>query len=266
MFHTVLKTIALPPTCFFILFLIGWLVMMWRATLGRVFLWALLAVVYFVTTPFAAGELMVPLQRYQPVNLEKPDAGIGAIVVLGAGVYFSAPEYSDSGAPPYGIDVADPLSLQRVAYAAYLAKATGIPILLTGGASGSAGNRTVAEAMRVTLARNFGLTARWLEEQSASTKENAEYSAQLLRRQGINRVYLVTHAWHMRRAMIAFQSVGLEAVPAPTAFVSRSGRLLRDFLPSSQAMYLSYYGIYEWLGIAWYRLREMTGRILVPSQ
>jgi uncharacterized SAM-binding protein YcdF (DUF218 family) len=254
MLRTVLKTIVLPPTCFFVLFLIGWILTRWRAKLGRCFLWALLALVYLATTPFMAGELMAPLQRYQPVNIDKPDPAVGAIVVLGAGVYFSAPEYWDSAAPPYGVDVADPLSLQRVAYAAYLAKATGIPILLSGGASGSLNNRTVAEAMRVTLARNFGLTARWLEDHSASTTENAEYSAQLLRQQGINKIYLVTHAWHMRRAMIAFDAVGLEAVPAPAYFVSRSGRLWRDFLPSAQALYLTYYGIYEWLGIVWYRL------------
>lgn len=255
MLHTVLKTIALPPTCFFVLLLVGWLLAKWRSTLGRYFLWGLLVVAYLATTPFVAGELMAPLQRYPAVNLEQPYAEVGAIVVLGAGVYFSAPEYWDSAAPPFGVDVTDSLSLQRVAYAAYLAKRTALPILLTGGASGSSENRTVAGAMRVTLARNFGLSARWIEERSTSTMENAEYSAQLLRGQGIRKIYLVTHAWHMRRAMFAFDGLGIEAVPAPTSFVSRSGRQWRDFLPSSQALHLTYYGVYEWLGIAWYRLK-----------
>jgi uncharacterized SAM-binding protein YcdF (DUF218 family) len=254
MLQMVLKTIILPPTCFFVLFVVGWILTKWRPAFGRFYLWVLLAVVYLATTPFVAGELMAPLQRYQAVNLERPDPDVSAIVVLGAGVYFSAPEYWDHEAPTFGVDVADPLSLQRVAYAAYLAKATGLPILLSGGASGSRNNRTVAEAMRVTLARNFGLAARWMEEQSTSTMENAEYSAQLLRRQGIHKVYLVTHAWHMRRAKIAFENVGIEAVPAPTSFVSRSGRLWRDFLPSSQALHLTYFGVYEWLGISWYSL------------
>lgn len=258
MLHTILKMIVLPPTCLFILFLVGWVLGKWRPALGRRFLWALLAVVYLATTPFVAGELMAPLQSYPAVNPQRPDPDAKAIVVLGAGVNFSAPEYWEPQAPPFGIDVADTLSLQRVAYAAYLARTTGIPILLSGGTSGSSNNRTVAEAMRVTLARSFGLTARWLEEQSGSTLENAEYSAQLLQSEGIRKVYVVTHAWHMRRAMIAFESVGLDAVPAPTAFVSRSGGLWRDFLPSSQALYLTYYAAYEWLGIAWYRLITAT--------
>jgi len=254
MLHTVLKTIVLPPTCFFVLLMLGWVLMKWRRAVGLFTLWMLLVVTYLTTTPFAAGELMAPLQRYPAVNLEDSDPNVGAIVVLGAGVYFSAPEYWGPTAPPFGIDVADPLSLQRVTYAAYLSKATGLPILLSGGPGDSTNDRTVARAMGVTLTRNFGLSARWLEEQSASTMENAQRSAEILHSQGIRKVYVVTHAWHMRRAMMAFDRVGLEAVPAPTAFVSRSGRQWRDFVPSAQASHLTYYGIYEWLGIAWYRL------------
>jgi uncharacterized SAM-binding protein YcdF (DUF218 family) len=258
MFHTVLKAIVLPPICFFVLFLVGWMLMKWRPAAGRWFLWSLLALVYLATTPFAAGELMAPLQRYPAVDLERPEPGIGAIVVLGAGVNFSAQEYWQPAAPPFGIDVADSLSLQRVSYAAYLARMTGLPVLLSGGANGSLNSRTVAEAMKATLSRSFGLTARWLEEHSSSTMENAVFSAELLRKEGVRKFYLVTHAWHMRRAMIAFERVGMDAVPAPTSFVSRSAWLWRDFLPSMQALNLTYYAIYEWLGIAWYRLNAET--------
>jgi uncharacterized SAM-binding protein YcdF (DUF218 family) len=211
-------------------------------------------VVYLATTPFVAGELLAPLQPDHVVNPYQPDQDARAIVVLGAGAYFSAPEYWEPQAPLFGIDVADSLSLQRVAYAAYLAKMTGLPILLSGGTAGSVNDRSIADAMNVTLSRNFGVTARWLEEESSSTMENARNSAQLLRKEGITKVYVVTHAWHMRRAMIAFQHAGLDAIPAPTAFVSRSGLLWRDFLPSSQALHLTYFGIYEWVGVAWYRL------------
>jgi uncharacterized SAM-binding protein YcdF (DUF218 family) len=256
MFHAVLKVLVLPPTCFFLLFLLGWILKKWRPVIGRCFLWGLLAVVYLAATPFFAGELMAPLQPYPPLDVQKPDPNVGAIVVLGAGVYFSAPEYWDPAAPPFGVDVADTLSLQRVAYAAYLARITGLPILLSGGASGSSNGRTIAKAMDVTLTRNFGLAARWLEEDSTSTMENAEHVAPLLLQNGIRKIYLVTHAWHMLRAMIAFAHSGIDVVPAPTGFVSRSGGFWRDYLPSSQALYLTYYGIYEWVGVAWYGLNE----------
>lgn len=253
-----LKSLLLPPACFFVLFLAALALRRWRPRLGRAALWSLLVIVYFATTPFVAGELMAPLQCCQPVDPEKPDPGAGAIVVLGAGIYFSAPEYWRTGAPSFGVDVADVLSLERVAYAAYLARVTGKPILLSGGTSGSPTHRTIAESMGLTLSRNFGLTARWFERQSTTTLSNAVYSGQILRQEGITRIYLVTHAWHMRRALIAFEGTGLEVVPAPTAFVSRSGLDRADFVPSARALVLTYYAVHEWLGIIWYRTGHAT--------
>jgi len=256
MIYVLMKSLLLPPACFFVLFFIGWLLNKWRRRLGHLFLWSLLVAVYLAATPFFAGELMAPLQHYQPVDVQEPDPDVGAIVVLGAGINFSAPEYWDREAPPYGVDVADALSLQRVAYAAYLARATSKPLLLSGGTSSMLGDRTVAKAMSVTLARDFGLSARWLEQRSTTTMSNAEYSAKLLRSEGIDKIYLVTHAWHMPRALIAFEDTGIKVVPAPTGFVSRSSGAWNDFIPSAQGFLLTYYAIHEWLGIAWYRIES----------
>src|SRR5262245_23935389 len=171
MLYATVKTLVLPPTCFFILFVVGWLLWRWRPAAGLSFLLGLLAVVYLATTPFLAGELMAPLQHYQAVDLERSDQDVGAIVVLGAGIHSSAPEYGQQEDPPYGIDVSDSLSLQRVAYAAYLSRTTGRPILLAGGS----GHRSVALAMKNTLERSFGMEPRWLEERSTTTSENALY-------------------------------------------------------------------------------------------
>jgi uncharacterized SAM-binding protein YcdF (DUF218 family) len=253
MLYATIKTLVLPPTCFFVLFAMGWLLTRWRPLVGRSFLLGLLAAVYLSTTPFLAGELMAPLQPYRPVDLEKPAPDVGAIVVLSAGLHSSAPEYWQPGAPPYGVDVADSLSLQRITYAAYLARRTGKPIMLSGGS----GHRAVAEAMKTTLERSFGLEPRWLEERSTTTLENAQYAADLLRKEGIRKIYLVTHAWHMPRAVMAFEKSGIAVVPAPTAFVSRSEPQWRDFVPSAQASVLTYYAIHEWLGIAWYRMATL---------
>lgn len=255
MLYSVLKTLVLPPTCFFVLFLVAWLLMRWRPRAGRACLWASLVLAYLATTPFVAGELMAPLQPYGPVDLEEAaDDDVGAIVVLGAGIYYNAPEYWRPEAPSWGIDVANSLSLERLEYAAYLAKATGKPVLLSGGATGPSPERTVAEAMQVTLQEHFGVPARWLEDQSTSTMSNAAHSARLLLAAGIRKVYLVTHAWHMPRAMIAFDESGIEAIPAPTRFMSRAEPLWQDFIPSAPAFLITYYAVHEWVGVAWYRL------------
>ena len=57
-----------------------------------------------------------------------------------------------------------------------------------------------------------------LELLSFTTRENARYSARLLRERGIGRVVLVTSDFHLRRARFCFEAEGLEveAVAAPT--------------------------------------------------
>jgi uncharacterized SAM-binding protein YcdF (DUF218 family) len=249
------KILVLPPACFFVLFLIGLLLKKRWPRSGRAFLWAVLAVVYLSTTPYLAGELMAPLQPYGPVDPLNFDPEVGAIVVLGAGVYFGAPEYWLPQTQSYSVDTAGGLTLQRLQYAAFLAKLTDKPILVSGGATGPSPGSTVADAMRLTLLRDFAVRVRWVENQSESTFANGRFSAALLRAEGIGKIYLVTHAWHMPRAMIAFENTGLEVVPAPTRFVSRSEITWRDFLPSMNAFETTYYAVHEELGIAWYRLR-----------
>jgi uncharacterized SAM-binding protein YcdF (DUF218 family) len=256
MMYVIAKILVLPPTSFFVLFLLGLLLKRWRPKVGRALLWSLLVTVYLSTTPYLAGELMAPLQPYSVVNPQQPNSGVDAIVVLGAGIYFGAPEYrlSQSGSTP--ALTAGGLTLQRLQYAAFLSKVTGKPILVSGGPSGTSPEHSVAEAMRITLERDFGVEVRWTETLSRSTFSNARLSAAQLRAAGVKRFYLVTHAWHMPRAMLAFEGTGIEAIPAPTRLVSRSDLFWRDFLPSANAFGTTYYAVHEWLGLAWYRLRS----------
>ena len=255
MLYVIAKVLVLPPACFFLLFLFGLLLKRWKPRAGRGFLWALLLLVYLSTTPFLAGELMAPLQPYGPVDSRKTDPDVGAIVVLGAGVYYGAPEYWLPQTQFYTVDTAGGLTLQRLQYAAFLAKLTRKPILVSGGTSGSTRGDTVADAMKLTLVRDFTVRVRWVENRSGSTAENAKFSAAQLKADGIGKIYLVTHAWHMPRAMLAFAQTGLEVIPAPTRFVSRSTFRFMDFVPSANAFDTTYYAMHEWLGLAWYHLK-----------
>jgi len=254
-FYSVITILVLPPGCFFLLFLIGLLLKWQWPRLGKGFLWCLLTVVYISTTPYFAGEIMAPLQPYEPIDPEKPDPEAGAIVVLGAGIYFGSPEYWEPSYPLAYAETGDSLSLERAEFAAFLARMTGMPILVSGGSIGPDPQLTVSRTLKQTLERDFGVRVRWVEEESYNTWTNAKYSAELLRSEGIRKAYVVTHAWHMPRAMLSFESTGLEAVPAPTRFVSRSDLLWGDFLPSAKAFLVTYYAVHEWLGIVWYRLQ-----------
>lgn len=253
MFRDILKILVLPPTSLLVGFLLSALVMGRRPRLGRGILWGSLIVFYFISTPFLAGELMAPLQPYHALRLDEPDPNAQAIVVLGAGSYSSAPEYWRPEAPPYGVDQSGDLTLQRVQYAAYLARALNLPVLVSGGVTGGEPERTVARSMKRALANDFQIPVRWLEEHSYNTWTNAQFSVRILQAEGIRRVYLVTHAWHMPRAVFAFEKAGLEVVPAPTRFVSRATPEWTDFLPSARAFITSYYAIHEGLGLVWSR-------------
>ncbi|QVL50065.1 MAG: YdcF family protein [Thiocapsa sp.] len=51
------------------------------------------------------------------------------------------------------------------------------------------------------------------ESQSRNTRGNAEASRALVEPLGIDRVLLVTSAWHLRRAVPLFERVGFEVIP-----------------------------------------------------
>ena len=62
--------------------------------------------------------------------------------------------------------------------------------------------------------------------------------------------------WMMPRARMLFEAAGLQVVPAPAHFVSKTGGgfATGDLLPGASALHHSYYALHEWLGIAWARL------------
>ena len=76
--------------------------------------------------------------------------------------------------------------------------------------------------------REFGRPLRWLEPGSSDTRENAVRTVALLQPQGIEQVVLVTHGYHMRRALRNFeraaQSAGWSAsfVAAPVGRTPRT--------------------------------------------
>src|SRR6185436_11339472 len=94
--------------------------------------------------------------------------------------------------------VAGPMTMQRVRYAAALQKRTGLPLLVSGGVP-RAGLPSLA-AMMADAAGELGVKAKWREERSGDTRENARFSAELLKADGKKTVMLVTSAFHMPRA------------------------------------------------------------------
>ncbi len=189
-------------------------------------------------------------QRYPPLGADDLTDAPGAIVVLSAGLRDAAPEA--------GGTLLDGFTLTRVLYADAVQDATGRPMLVTGGEIREA-DPPIARVMAGFLRDRMGADVPWVEPRARSTWENAAYSAAMLRAEGIGHVYLVTHAWHMPRAVHAFRDHGLRVTPAPTGFARLAGADLTGVLPSPGGLRASYYALHEVFGRIAYRFYAPGG-------
>ena len=112
--------------------------------------------------------------------------------------------------------------------------------------------------MAKRMQADFRVPVRWAEDKAINTYENARFSADILKQQGINRIYLVTHAWHMPRSVMAFRNAGLDVIPAPMAFTTRYRNDVFAFVPSAAALRDSYILMHELIGLIWYRIRMLV--------
>ncbi len=219
--------------------------MPWRRRLGRALFAVGLVALSLLSTPYVGSLLLGSLQVHKALGPNPQMEDIGAIVVLGAGVYREAPEY--------GAETPDSLTLERIRYGAKLHRDLGLPLLVTGGSVRPSG-RPVGVVMQESLEQDFVVPVKWVETESKNTFENAKSSSQILGLAGITKVYLVTHAWHMRRAKGVFEAAGLQVVPAPMGFVSSPGPELGDFVATPAGLVMSYYAVHEGVGLLWYAL------------
>jgi uncharacterized SAM-binding protein YcdF (DUF218 family) len=236
---SLLHTLLLPPAGPLLLALAGaCLIGLKRGAGARRVGWSLLlaglASLWLLSTPLIALALASLAQRCPALDPGQP-VEAQAIVILGSGLARpAAPEYGGAPAAADGL-------LERVAYAAFLARRSALPVLVSG-------ELHEAQAMRATLARDFGIETRWVEERSRDTYDDARFSAQILRAAGIHRVILVTSAVHVWRAAQEFRSAGLVVVAAPEGGSAAHFAGLERFLPSPVALAESTAALHELLG------------------
>jgi uncharacterized SAM-binding protein YcdF (DUF218 family) len=232
-FKTLLKLAVLPPAGLLLLALTGLLLQGRRPKLGRACLVIGLGSLWLLSTPVISDSIATLAERYPAIDLQRA-AGAQAIVILGGGG-------QRAFAPEYGGPAAGPELLERLAYGAYLARKTGLPVLVTG-------FHIEALAMRDTLLRNFGIEARWVDDQAYDTFQNARNSARLLQADGVRHIILVTHATHVWRAAQEFIAAGLQVLPAPAGLHDPHTAGVLGFVPSADALSRACVAINELLG------------------
>jgi uncharacterized SAM-binding protein YcdF (DUF218 family) len=238
-----LGALLTPPLSLLVLAAIGAALRRRRRRLGNALIAAALALLVLLSLPLVSALLLRSLQT-EPA-LAALDPRCGAIVVLAADASVEAPEYGGA--------TVGPMTLERVRYGAHLARATGLPLLVSGG-SPRRGLAPLAQTMKEVLEDELGLAVRWVEPRSETTRDNARLSAEMLRRDGVERVYLVTHAWHVPRARSELERQGLAVVPAPTGFRAAPTWGWATFAPSAKALRESAWAAHEWLGRLWYAI------------
>ncbi|HVO83637.1 MAG TPA: YdcF family protein [Syntrophobacteria bacterium] len=247
-----IKYAALPPNLILLLLLVGFfLCLTRRRPSGFVCLGIGILLYGCLSLGTTARYLVGPLESaYRPLGRDRlPQQG--TLVVLGGGV-----------SPLEDFPASDRLgraSFRRAVEAVRLYHLMGGPEICVSGGPGNPFS-PVAEA---PVLRDFLIGVGIpedkiiLETRSRTTFENVE---QLLAMPLKRPLIVVTSARHMSRALRVFSAFGETPIPAPCDFhpLGRPGDPL-SYLPSAEAFSASTSALYEYLGIAWYRLLGRIG-------
>lgn len=241
----VAEALLIPPVSLLLLAIIGLLIERWHRRIGRLLAWSGLIGLSLVATPLVSGALLMALEHGLPLT-PAANAPPQAIVILGGDMA--------RGGENMIILHPGPLSLERERAGAVLYRRTHLPILVSGGPL-RPDEPPLSAVMADSMEHDFQVPVQWMETRSYDTWTNARYSADILRQQGIHSVYLVTQAWHMRRALIAFAHTGITVTAAPTRIDRAQGPLIPQFIPEAGGWRATFFAMHEWIGCAYYALR-----------
>ena len=242
-----LAALLKPPGLFAVLMLATVLAARRRPRLARGLGFCGAVLVLTLSCGPVGDALLDSLNRYPPLDVAQAREA-QAIVILGGGAQRDLADY--------GGGTVTGLALERLRYGARLALESELPVLVTDGALN--GRRAGAQYMAETLL-DWGVRVRWVEGRALTTHDNARYARDTLAPEGIDRVVLVSHGWHLPRAVAAFERAGFKVLPAPTLVPSGRRFSASDWLPDTAALGRSVLALHEYLGRVWYRLRYGAG-------
>lgn len=194
---------------------------------------------YASSTALVADGLMASLESdYRARSVSKIEQA-EAIVVLGG---------ATSGAT-HGNRLADMNGqADRLLHAQTLYKAGKAPVIVVSG--GSRSWEAPEAVLMAEILQQMGVPeASILQERiSRNTQENARYTRDLLEKHDINKVLLVTSAFHMKRAETMFRLAGVSVIPAATDYqVVNAPAVVPKWLPTVEALQRTTYAIREYL-------------------
>jgi len=246
--------LVLPPGIFIILFFFA----SFYAKRFRLFFLANAVIFYLLSTTYVADWLLAPFEIPYNTALEKQP--VDAVVVLSGG--------SNKGSAnlPLGDE-----AYKRAAWGLMIAKSNNLPLLFSGAginqdySESDAFLESVKEIkayLSLDIPSAKGLQKKefslYLEDKSIDTYENAKLSKLAFEKAGLKEptIYLVTSAYHMRRAIRLYEHFGFKVIPAATGFqISTRAKDAWDYLPNGYALHKSYIALHEYAGLLSLKIR-----------
>lgn len=238
---------VLPPGLFVLLLLLAVFWLWKRERKASVFLLAVTLVFYLSCTPWMGDLLISGLERqYSPPKAVQGDV----IVVLGGGATSTTPDIDGEGNMLGS-------AANRLLTAVRLHRATGLPILFSGGQVFADSGNEANIARRQMRALGVADKNIFTENRSLNTKQNAVYTSEMLKERGLSHPVLVTSAFHMPRAVTEFRQAGLEVQPYPADYLSNDNFVFypAQLSPTPGAVGTTGLALKEYLGLFVARLR-----------
>jgi uncharacterized SAM-binding protein YcdF (DUF218 family) len=244
-FKKIIAPFLLPPGVFVIILTGLGIGLLWGKKQRLV--WSCLGTAFLIwlsTITPVADRLMAPLEAEFSVQAN-PQADV--IIMLGGSAYLKVKDLSGTGAPGPG-------TMDRMVTAARLQRRLNIPIILSGGKVHPTGASSARMARRFLIDLGISKKKIILEDQSRDTYENALFSKKICRQNGFKSPLLVTSGYHLKRAVLSFDKVGLKVTPYPCALTTWPDRTYQwyHFLPVSGNLNRTSAALHEWLGLLFY--------------
>jgi uncharacterized SAM-binding protein YcdF (DUF218 family) len=217
-----------------------------------------LAVVNLTTGLLLWALSTVPVANFLLQGLESDvsfpaDPSGDVIILLGGGIIDRVPDLT-------GTSVPTPLMMGRIVTAVRLYQRLRLPIIVTGGRGFDDGTDAEAPVVRRFLV-DLGVPEKkiTLEDRARDTAQNARLTAAICRQLGFSRPILLTAAYHLKRAGMAFDAAGMTHTPFPAYFLGSGNTPFTWYhlLPQAGVFAASANALHEYLGILYYRMVEL---------
>jgi uncharacterized SAM-binding protein YcdF (DUF218 family) len=257
-FNKTISLLLLPLPLSLLLLIIG-LFLLWfteRQKTGKIMVSAGAIILLLLSLNEVSDRLLKPFEdRYPPLlfdqmvgqNDRNKLSHVKWIVVLGGG------HVSDPNIPV--TSQISPGSLIRLTEGVRLhRKFPGSKLVLMGGAVFDPVPEVETEA-KIADIMNVHRDDLILERLSKTTEDQAQYAKDIV---GNDQFILVTSASHMPRSMALFKKMGMTPVPAPTnhRVLQKQSSSPEDFFPSIGGLSKAGNAIYEYLSMAWSKMRN----------